>query len=91
MMKNIKDYESMAKLDLPDDERQHISAIADTLIDGFAAISSIDTDGVEPLFTVLDVQNVLREDISMKMLSREELLANAPMQDGGYFQVPKTL
>ena len=90
-MKNIKDYESMAKLDLPDDERQQISAIADRLIDGFSALSSIDTDGVEPLFTVLDVQNVLREDISTKMLSRDELLANAPMQNDGYFQVPKTL
>ena len=90
-MKNIKDYEAMAKLDLPDDERRQISAIASRLIDGFAILSSIDIDGVEPLFTVLDVQNVLREDINTKMLSRDELLANAPMQSDGYFQVPKTL
>jgi aspartyl-tRNA(Asn)/glutamyl-tRNA(Gln) amidotransferase subunit C len=90
-MENIKDYEAMAKLDLPDDERRWISAMADRLLDCFAELSGIDTDGVEPLFTVLDVQNVLREDISNKMLSREELLANAPMQEGGYFQVPRTL
>ena len=90
-MENIKNYEAMAKLDLPDAERQQLSNVADMLIDSFGALASIDTDGVEPLVTVLDVQNVLREDISTKMLSREELLANAPMQHEGYFQVPKTL
>ena len=91
MMKNIKDYESMAKLDLPDDERQRIAAIAARWIDSFGALAGIDTDGVEPLTTVLNVQNVLRDDVCTKMLSRDELLANAPMQNDGYFQVPKTL
>ena len=90
-MKNIQDYEAMAKLDLSDDERQRISVLVDELLDSFNVLSSIDTDGVEPLYTVLDVQNVLREDICTKTLSREELLANAPMQHDGYFQVPKTV
>ena len=90
-MKNIKEYEAMTKLDLSDAERQQISAAADMLIDGFAKLASIDTAGVEPLVTVLEVQNVLREDICTKMLSRDELLANAPMQSDGFFQVPKTL
>ena len=90
-MKNIKDYEAMTKLDLPDSERQILSTVSNILIDDFTKLASINTDGVEPLVTVLDVQNVLREDVSTKMLSRDELLANAPMQSDGYFQVPKTL
>jgi len=90
-MKNIKDYESLAKLNLPDSEREQLSEWADRLIDSFDAIQSVNTDATEPLYTVLDVQNVLREDVSVKMLSRDELLANAPMQHGGYFQVPRTL
>ena len=90
-MENIRKYEAMAKLDLPDEERQRISAMAAGWIDRFAGLSGIDTDGVEPLVTVLDVQNVLRDDVCTKMLSRDELLANAPMASQGYFQVPKTL
>ena len=90
-MNNIKDYESMVKLDLPDAEREQIAAMAKRLIGSFEALAAIDTEGVEPLVTVLDVQNVLREDISTKTFSREKLLANAPMQCDGYFQVPKTL
>ena len=90
-MENIKKYEAMVKLDLSEPERQLISAAADKLIESFGALSEVNTDGVEPLYTVLDMKNVLREENSKKMISREELLSNAPMQDNGYFQVPRTL
>ena len=89
-MENINDYAAMAKLDLPDAERRQLSAWADRLIDSFDALKDVNTDDIEPLWTVLDVQNVLREDVNVKMLSRDELLANAPMQHDGFFQVPKT-
>ncbi len=90
-MKNIKEYEAMAKLDLPEDERNLITEYAVMLTEQFGLFSSIDTDDVEPMYTVLEIQNVLREDVSGKMISREELLSNAPMQYDGYFQVPKTI
>ena len=90
-MNNIKQYEEMAKLDLPDSERGQISSIADMLIKSFGELDKKDTSNIEPLVTVLDVQNVLREDICIKNISREELLANAPEQYDGYFQVPKTI
>jgi aspartyl/glutamyl-tRNA(Asn/Gln) amidotransferase C subunit len=41
--------------------------------------------------TVLDLQNVLREDIPSKTVTRDELMKNAPAEYDGYFQVPKTL
>ena len=90
-MENIKDYEAMSKLNLSEDERRLISSHADILIDSFGRLERIDTSGVEPLITVLEGKNVFREDISVKMLSREELMTNAPEQRDGYFQVPKTL
>ena len=91
-MEKIKDYEAMARLDLSEAERRRASDRADVLIDSFSRLESIDTSRVEPLITVLDdAKNVFREDVSVKMLSREELLTNAPEQYDGYFQVPKTL
>ena len=90
-MQNIRDYEAMAKLDLPEAERQWVSDRADMLTGSFGEISAIDTAGVQPLVTVLDIQNVLREDVCAKTVSREQLLEGAPEQHDGYFQVPKTL
>ena len=90
-MRNTKDYEAMAKLDLPEEERKWVSSCVDMLTDSFHALEAIDTSETEPLVTVLEIQNVLRKDKVNKQLTRDELLSNAPEQYDGYFQVPKTL
>jgi aspartyl-tRNA(Asn)/glutamyl-tRNA(Gln) amidotransferase subunit C len=90
-MLDIRKFEIMAKLELPEPERQWVAGQAEKLLGSFSALESIDTEGVEPLIAVLDTQNALREDVAVKAITREELLSNAPEQYDGYFQVPKTL
>lgn len=90
-MLEISQFEAMAMLDLQDDERETLRARLEALIESHKDIDVIDTEGVEPLVTVLDRYNVLREDVAEKMITREELLANAPDHYDGYFQVPGTL
>ena len=90
-MIDIRKYEKLVKLDLTEYARQSISIDVERELESFSALESIDTGGVEPLVTVLDMQNVLREDIAEKFMTREELLSNAPEQYDGYFQVPRTL
>ena len=91
MMLDTNEYEAMAMLDLPDDEHKKLSGRFNALVRSFTAIEQIDTDKVEPLITVLNMHNIMREDIAEKLLTRDEILANAPEQYDGYFQVPGTL
>jgi len=92
ILNNIKDYEAMAKFSLTDAERQQVSEWADMLTGSFQALEAVDAACTEPLVTVLEIRNVLRDDIAPeKTISRDELLSNAPEQYDGYFQVPKTL
>ena len=90
-MANIKEYEDMAMIDTPDNEHEALSRRFESLVSGFQSLEKIDTDGVEPLVTVLDLHNIMREDVVNKLLPRDEILANAPEQYDGYFQVPGTL
>jgi aspartyl-tRNA(Asn)/glutamyl-tRNA(Gln) amidotransferase subunit C len=90
-MLDIKEYEAMMMFDLPDDERERLSIRLNTLERDFAALEQVDTADVAPLVTVLNMNNILREDISAKFISRDELLSNAPEQYDGYFKVPGTL
>jgi len=90
-MREFSDYESMAMLDLSDLERETLRMRFDEIVGGFSVLDAFDTDGVEPLVSVLDVQNVLREDVSSKFISREKLLENAPEQQEGYFVVPAAI
>jgi len=90
-MNDIRNYEAMAKLDLPETERQCVKERVEKLLESFSALENIDTANTEPLVTVLNIQNVMREDEAKKFITREELLSNAPEQYDGYFQVPKTI
>ena len=90
-MRSFIDYEGMAMLELSESERERLEARFDDIVGGFSALDSFDTDGVEPLVTVLDLHNVLREDVSAKFVSREVLLENAPESSDGYFQVPAAI
>jgi len=90
-MQNIEQFETMSMLELPDDERAQICKFADTITAGFGSLEHINTDNTQPLVTVLDLHSILREDISEKRFQRDDILANAPEQYDGYFQVPGTL
>ena len=90
-MLDIRNYETIAMFDLAEDERQMLSERAGVLTENFSLLGSIETDDTEPLVSVLDLHTVLREDVSEKILTRDEILANAPEQYDGYFQVPGTL
>ena len=87
----FNDYERMAMLDLTDEERVRLKERFDEIVDGFAALDAIDTNGVEPLVSVLSLCNVMREDVASKEISRDELLTNAPEQSDGYFSVPAAI
>ena len=90
-MRDVKDYAAMVKLDLSDDELVQLSGRVSELSEGFALLDSIETSSVEPLVTVLNNKSILREDITEKNITRENILANAPEQYDGYFQVPGTI
>jgi len=90
-MIEIKEYEEMAMIETTDADRETLGRRLGAIVDGFATLDLIDAGNVAPLVSVLDLHNVMREDVAKKLLPRHEILANAPEQYDGYFQVPGTL
>ena len=90
-MSGFAEYEGMAMLEFSQAERDVMKVRFDEIVAGFSALDAYDTSDAEPLVSVSDAQNVLREDISAKLVSRAELLGNAPEHNDEYFQVPATI
>ena len=90
-MSDICGYEKAAMLELPESGRMMLKERFDKVAGGFSALDAYDTSKAEPLVSVLDIQNVMREDIPAKIVPREELLKNAPEQYDGYIRVPATI
>lgn len=84
--------EKVAKLSRLNLEEEEIEQYADQLnqiLDTMAGLQQIDTEGVAPLAHVLPIENVFREDEVGECFTQEKVLANAPEQSDGMFQVPK--
>ena len=54
-------------------------------------LDELDTDGVEPLSHIFGDENVFRDDVVTNGDNKEAMLANAPKEKEGQYQVPKTI
>jgi aspartyl-tRNA(Asn)/glutamyl-tRNA(Gln) amidotransferase subunit C len=61
------------------------------IINFMDALNSVDTSGVEPLIFMSDEVNVLREDVAVDTISKNDALKNAPKKDSDYIRIPKVL
>ena len=81
----------LAKLELSEQEREDAKADMQKMLDYIDKLNELDTAGVEPMTHVFPVKNVFREDVVVNGDDREQMLANAPEQRDGQYQVPKTV
>ena len=80
----------LAKLELSDEEKENAKKDMESMLDYIDKLNELDTTGVEPMSHVFPVNNVFREDVVTNGDDRENILKNAPEEQEGMFNVPKT-
>jgi len=91
-MITIKDVEHVAKLarlELSEDEKQKFTKQLGDILKYVEQMNEVDTNGVKPMAHAFDIVNVMREDEVVYEQTKEELMANAPEEENGFFRVPK--
>lgn len=83
--------EKLARLQLADAERTRLASDLERILDMVDTLGTLNTEGVEPLVYLNEVENVFREDQVGTQLTQSEALQNAPKHDGQYFRVPKVI
>ncbi len=89
-----KDLEMVAllsRMEVSEQDREKYLRQLDAFLQYVDNLAALPTDEVEPLAHVLPINNVFREDTVRPSLERDLALSNAPLQEDGYFKVPKIL
>ncbi len=81
----------LARLDLTEEELDRFTGQLAAVLEHAADVASLDTAGVPPTAHPLMLANVLRDDVPVPSLDRDEVLAMAPAAEEGRFRVPKIL
>ncbi|MBV8986158.1 MAG: Asp-tRNA(Asn)/Glu-tRNA(Gln) amidotransferase subunit GatC [Acidimicrobiia bacterium] len=81
----------LARLDLTEDELERFTGQLGAVLEHAADIAALDIADVPPTAHPLPLVNVLRDDVPVASLDREEVLAQAPAAEDGRFKVPRIL
>ena len=61
------------------------------LLEWVGLLGEVDTQGIEPMATVIDNTLKLRADVVTDGDKRDAILSNAPANEHGFFGVPKVI
>lgn len=81
----------LARLEITPKEEQQFSPQLNSILDYFEQLSELDTADVPPTARAIEISNVTREDVRQSYPNRDELLQQAPAQNGDFFEVPQIL
>lgn len=87
----VKRIADLIRLDLTDREAASFETYINGVLNYAKGMEDVDTEGLEPTYTVVEVENVFRKDEPKHTITQEEALQNAPDQADGQFRVPSIL
>lgn len=82
---------ALAKLEIRPDQAARLAVQMDDILGYMDTLNSLDTSGVEPMYTPVEHVSVLRPDVVRQDIARADLLRNAPETNGESFVVPRII
>ncbi len=87
----VRHIAKLARIGMTDTEIEALVPELNNILGWVEQLGEVDTDGVEPLATVIDLKLRLRDDAVTEGDIRDAVLANAPEAQHGFFAVPKVI
>ena len=87
----VKNIAYLARMRVDDDKLESLAGELSGIMGWVEQLQALDTDGVEPMASVVNVELPLRQDRVTDGNCRDGVLKNAPDTVDGFFAVPKVV
>ena len=81
----------LARIAVADEEVEHLKGELNAMLAFVEQLSEVNVDGVEPMTSVTPMAMKKRADVVTDGGIRDDVLANAPSTEDGFFLVPKVV
>jgi aspartyl-tRNA(Asn)/glutamyl-tRNA(Gln) amidotransferase subunit C len=88
---DVEHVAHLARLHLDDEEIDRMQAQLSNILDAIETLREVDTSRVDPTASVIQLENVMRDDEVSTPMPRDVTLANAPLRDDPFLRVPTVL
>lgn len=89
--KDVAKAARLARLALSDEELKAYTPKLNGILKWIEQLKEVNTDNVEPLANVVDIELALREDAVTDGNNPDAVLSNAPETASGFYVVPKVV
>ena len=87
----VRHIAKLARIAMSDEEIEQLAPELNNILGWVEQLAEVNTEGVEPLTAVIDQKLRLRDDVVTEGNIRDDILANAPEAQHGFFAVPKVI
>ncbi|HEY3522501.1 MAG TPA: Asp-tRNA(Asn)/Glu-tRNA(Gln) amidotransferase subunit GatC [Candidatus Limnocylindrales bacterium] len=88
---DVEHVADLARLGLTADELARLEGDLNHIVEQYAILARLDTDAIPPTAQTIELENILRDDVTRASLSQAEAIGNAAEHDDGYVVVPAIL
>lgn len=88
---DVKKVANLARIAVSEERLETLGQELEAIVGFVEQLSEVNTDGVEPMTSVVAMTQRLREDIVTDGDKAEQILANAPDRVSDFFAVPKVV
>ena len=88
---DVEHVADLARLHLTDDELDRMQTQLSNILEAIETLRDVDTSHVGPTASVIQLENVMRDDEVADPMTRDAALANAPLRDDPFLRVPTVL
>ena len=88
---DVEHVAHLARLGLTPDELGLLEGQLNHILEQYAKLAELDTDAIHPTAQTIELENILRDDVTTASLPVDEVLGIAPAVAGGYLVSPPIL
>jgi aspartyl-tRNA(Asn)/glutamyl-tRNA(Gln) amidotransferase subunit C len=88
---DVEHVADLARLHLTDEEIDRMQTQLSNILEAIETLRDVDTSHVSPTASVIQLENVMRDDVATAPMPRAVTLANAPLRDDPFLRVPTVL
>jgi len=87
----VKKVASLARIAISDADAERLAPELSNILGWIEQLGEVDTSSVQPMTAVIANHLRLRDDVVTDGDVRDDVLANAPQAEHGFFAVPKVI
>jgi aspartyl-tRNA(Asn)/glutamyl-tRNA(Gln) amidotransferase subunit C len=88
---DVRKVARLSRIAVPEERLDELAGELNGILGWIDQLNEVDVSGVEPMTSVVETKLPMREDIVTDGNIQDQVLANAPRTEDGFFVVPKSV